>query len=61
MWDKAFGTFYPSVAARRKSPTVFNLGYTPEVAARYPWVGELSGGVKMSHPATRIRTRSPAA
>jgi sterol desaturase/sphingolipid hydroxylase (fatty acid hydroxylase superfamily) len=54
-WDKLFGTFYASVAHRKKSPTVFNLGYTPEVAERYPHVGNLSGGVKMSHPATRIR------
>lgn len=27
-----------------KSPTVFNLGHTPEVAEKYPHVAKLSGG-----------------
>ena len=54
-WDKLFGTHYNRVSERKKSPTVFNLGYTPEVADQYPYVGELSGGVKTSHPVTRIR------
>ena len=40
---------------RKKSPTVFNLGYTPEVATRFPKVAELSGGVATGHPSTRIR------
>ncbi len=55
MWDRLFGTSYARVSERRKSATVFNLGYTPEVAARYPRVAELSGGVATGHPATRIR------
>ena len=42
---------------RRKSPTVFNLGYTPDVAARYPKVAELSGGVEMRSPLTRMREK----
>lgn len=54
-WDRLFGTFYARVSDRRKSPTVFNLGYTPEVATRWPRVAELSGGVSTGHPATRIR------
>ena len=37
------------------SPTVFNLGYTPEVAERYPRVAELSGGVATGHPRQRDR------
>src|SRR3546814_2237488 len=44
-WDKLFGTFYDRSERPAKSPTVFNLGYTPEVAERWPWVARLSGGV----------------
>lgn len=55
LWDRLFGTLYKSVAERKKSPTVFNLGYTAEVAKDYPKVAELSGGVATGHPATRIR------
>ena len=29
-----------------RSATVFNLGYTAEMAEKYPWVQELSGGVR---------------
>jgi len=43
------------VSERKKSPTVFNLGYTPEIAKIYPKVAELSGGVATGHPSTRIR------
>jgi sterol desaturase/sphingolipid hydroxylase (fatty acid hydroxylase superfamily) len=53
-WDRLFGTLYEKVSERKKSPTVFNLGYTPEVAERYPRVGELSGGVATGHPRTRL-------
>jgi sterol desaturase/sphingolipid hydroxylase (fatty acid hydroxylase superfamily) len=56
-WDRLFGTFYPGVSSRAKSPTVFNLGYTPEVAERFPHVARLSGGVATGHPVTRIRPR----
>ncbi|MEH3106288.1 MAG: sterol desaturase family protein [Sphingomonas fennica] len=54
-WDRLFGTFYAGVAERKKSATVFNLGYTHEVAEIYPKVAELSGGVATGHPSTRIR------
>src|SRR3546814_15941169 len=55
-WDKLFGTFYEREQRPEKSPTVFNLGYTPEVAARYPWVSRLSGGVVANtHPRRRAR------
>lgn len=60
-WDKLFGTFYDRVSDRRKSPTVFNLGYTPEVAERWPRVAELSGGVATGHPVERIRAAQKAA
>ena len=52
-WDKTFGTFYDRPERPAKSPTVFNLGYTPEVAQRYPWVARLSGGVATGHPRKR--------
>lgn len=52
-WDKALGTFYDRPERPAKSPTVFNLGYTPEVARRYPWVARLSGGVTTGHPRRR--------
>ena len=55
-WDRLFGTSYAKVSERKKSPTVFNLGYTPEVAEQYPWVAKLSGGVATGHPSTRIRS-----
>ncbi len=56
-WDALFGTLYHKVSDRRKSATVFNLGYTPEVAERYPHVATLSGGVEMRPPSQRHRKR----
>jgi sterol desaturase/sphingolipid hydroxylase (fatty acid hydroxylase superfamily) len=52
-WDKLFGTWYDRADRPEKSPTVFNLGYTPEVAKRWPKVAELSGGVATGHPRRR--------
>lgn len=52
-WDKLFGTHYDRADRPEKSPTVFNLGYTPEVAQRWPRVAELSGGVAEGHPRRR--------
>ena len=53
-WDRALGTFYDRPERPTKSPTVFNLGYTDEVAERYPWVKKLSGGiVATGHPRKR--------
>lgn len=55
-WDKLFGTFYEREDRPAKSPTVFNLGYTPEVAVRYPWVKNMSGGiVATTHPRQRAK------
>lgn len=54
-WDRLFNTLYDRVSDRKKSPTVFNLGYTPEVAKVYPYVADLSGGVATGHPVDRIR------
>ncbi len=44
-WDHLGRTHYAGAAARPKSRTVFNLGYTDEIAERYPKVRDLSGGV----------------
>jgi len=52
-WDKVFNTYYDRPERPRKSPTVFNLGYTEEVAKTYPWVARLSGGVATGHPRQR--------
>ncbi|SDC73863.1 Sterol desaturase/sphingolipid hydroxylase, fatty acid hydroxylase superfamily [Sphingomonas sp. YR710] len=52
-WDKLFGTFYERIERSRKSETVFNLGYTPEIAELYPAVARLSGGVATGHPRQR--------
>ncbi len=53
VWDRLLGTFYERAERPVKSPTVFNLGYTDEVAQTYPWVSELSGGVAKGHPRQR--------
>jgi sterol desaturase/sphingolipid hydroxylase (fatty acid hydroxylase superfamily) len=58
VWDRLFGTFYERVERPERSATVFNLGYTEDVAAVYPWVARLSGGVASGHP--RQRDRVPA-
>lgn len=52
-WDKVFKTYYDRPERPVKSPTVFNLGYTEEVAEVYPYVAELSGGVATGHPRQR--------
>jgi sterol desaturase/sphingolipid hydroxylase (fatty acid hydroxylase superfamily) len=55
MMDRLLGTFYERDQRPYKSPTVFNLGYTDEVAKIYPWVANLSGGVAAGHPRQRQR------
>ena len=53
-WDRLLGTFYERHERPTKSETVFNLGYTEEVATRYPQVKALSGGiVATGHPRKR--------
>ncbi len=51
--DRLFGTIYEREDRPKKSPTVFNLGYSEEVAALYPWVAKMSGGVARGHPRQR--------
>ena len=53
-WDHVLGTYYEKKDRPGRSATVFNLGYTEEVAAKYPWVKALQGGVIASnHPIRR--------
>lgn len=52
--DKLMGTFYERAERPRKSPSVFNLGYSEEVARTYPYVKDLSGGIiATGHPRQR--------
>jgi len=53
--DRLLGTYYERMERKERSPHVFNLGYTPEMAERYPWVARLSGGVAMGHPRQRAQ------
>lgn len=48
--DRLLGSFYGSARERRRSATVFNLGYTETEAARFPWVATLSGGPPRDRP-----------
>jgi sterol desaturase/sphingolipid hydroxylase (fatty acid hydroxylase superfamily) len=52
-WDRLLGTYYEKKDRPARSPTVFNLGYTEDVAGTYPWVKELSGGIASGHPRRR--------
>ena len=55
LWDRILGTYYEKKDRPERSPTVFNLGYTEEVASRYPWVKDLSGGIASGHPRRRAQ------
>lgn len=59
--DRLFGTYYHRADRAAKSPTVFNLGYTDEVAAIYPWVARASGGVAAGHPRERLKAEAEPA
>ncbi len=52
-WDRLFKTYYENDNRPPKSPTVFNLGYDEEMAKKYPWVAERSGGVSNDSPRER--------
>lgn len=45
-WDKVFATYYGRIPEMPRSPTVHDLGYTAEEAARFPWVAALSAGAR---------------
>lgn len=40
VFDIVFGSYYSDPAKVARCPTAKNLGYTSEVARRYPWAGE---------------------
>lgn len=44
--DRLFGTYYAKPRDIPRSATVFNIGYTAEEASRYPWVEQLSNGIR---------------
>jgi len=52
-FDRILGTYYEKKDRPNRSPTVFNLGYDEDVAKRFPWVKELSGGIASGHPRRR--------
>lgn len=53
LWDRMFATLYARAERPAKSSTVFNLGYTEEMAVMYPLVARLSGGTATGHPRHR--------
>jgi sterol desaturase/sphingolipid hydroxylase (fatty acid hydroxylase superfamily) len=55
LWDRMLGSYYESPRQVAKSATVFNLGYTEDEAARYPWVAALSGGTRGDQNPRRFR------
>ncbi len=54
-WDRLFGTFYKETEERPRSATARNLGYTDEMAVRYPWVKALTDAESAERQATRAR------
>jgi sterol desaturase/sphingolipid hydroxylase (fatty acid hydroxylase superfamily) len=46
LWDRAFATYYAKAKDVARSPTVFNIGYTAAEAVRFPWVQQLSNGIR---------------
>lgn len=55
LWDRLFGTLYSRVDRPARSPTVFNLGYTPAAAQRYPWVANRSRPIETRRSGRRRR------
>ncbi len=41
-WDKVFGTFYEEAEDIPRTATARNLGYTDEMAKKFPWVKQLT-------------------
>lgn len=59
--DRLLRSFYGEGRQRPRSATVRNLGYTEEVARRYPWVERLSGdGTDVPRGRPRPRPASPS-
>ena len=56
-WDGVFGTLYKKTEDAPRSATARNLGYTSEMAQKYPWVKELTD----AEPDKKQALRSKAA
>ncbi len=56
--DRLLGTYYGVARERKRSPHVFNLGYTVAEADRFPWVAQLSGGPPRDRPPPYDRSAS---
>lgn len=54
-WDRTFGTFYPETTDAPRSATARNLGYTDEMAEKFPWVKELTEAEAEPRKAMRNR------
>nr|WP_230292109.1 sterol desaturase family protein [Croceicoccus sp. Ery5] len=54
-WDRVLGTYYEKKDRPKRSATVFNLGYDEAVAAKWPYVKDLSGGIASGHPRRRVK------
>ncbi|MBY0423800.1 MAG: sterol desaturase family protein [Parvularculaceae bacterium] len=54
-WDRVFGTFYAEAADRPRSATARNLGYDAEMAAKYPWVKQLTDKEPAARQSMRAR------
>ncbi len=59
--DRLLGTFYEKARDLPKSATVFNLGYDEREAEKYPWVAELSGGIRTGSDGRRWKPGQPIA
>ena len=57
-WDKVLGTYYAGPKEMPRSKTVFNLGYTEEVAKDYPYVAEMTEN--WPPPANPVRLKKEA-
>ncbi len=56
-WDRMFGTLYEETTDRPRSATARNLGYTNEMAVKYPWVKQLTDEEEL----TRRGAQTPSA
>ena len=57
--DRLLGTNYEAADAMPRSATVNNLGYTEEVARRYPWVAMLDRDLRdVDHRDVQTRHRT---
>lgn len=46
VFDIVFRTYYTDASLKDRCPTVRNLGYTPELQAKYPWAEETGASLR---------------